>query len=269
MAARLALRGIAVGYLGLLLALPVGLVFYRAFEDGLVAFWDAVTTPEAMHAFWLTCAMVAVAVPLNTLFGVLCAMVLVRQSFRGKAVLNAAIDLPFAVSPVVIGLALILVYGREGWVGEVLIENGIRVIFSPVGMVLATIFISLPFVAREVAPVLREIGTEQEQAAETLGAGPWQSFLRITLPAIRWGVAYGVVLTTARALGEFGPILVFSGATRMRTEVLPTTVFLELSVGNLEAAVAVSLLMVAAALIVLVIVRVYGMEAPSARVKRP
>jgi sulfate transport system permease protein len=218
---RLALRITALSYLGLLLALPVGLVFYRAFEDGVGAVWESVTTPEAMHAFWLTCVMVGVAVPLNTLFGVLCALVIVRQRFRGRAILNAAIDLPFAVSPVVIGLALILVYGsRDGWVGAWLAEQGIQVIFSPIGMVLATIFVSLPFVVREVIPVLREIGTEQEQAAETLGASPLQTFLRVTLPAIRWGVAYGVVLTTARALGEFGAVSVVSGKLSGRTETL-------------------------------------------------
>jgi sulfate/thiosulfate transport system permease protein len=217
---RIALRSVALGYLGLLIALPVGVVFYRAFEKGLGAAWDSLTTPEAMHAFWLTCVMVAVAVPLNTLFGVLCALVLVRQRFRGRAALNAAIDLPFAVSPVVIGLALILVYGRQGWAGGWLTDHGIKVIFSPIGMILATIFVSLPFVVREVVPVLREIGTEQEQAAETLGASPWQSFWRVTLPAIRWGVAYGVVLTTARALGEFGALSVVSGKLSGRTETL-------------------------------------------------
>jgi sulfate transport system permease protein len=218
---RLALRGVALGYLGLLLALPVGLVFYRAFEKGLGAVWESITTPEALHAFWLTLVMVAVAVPLNTLFGVICALVLVRQRFRGRAILNAAIDLPFAVSPVVIGLALILVYGRrDGWVGGWLADNGIQVIFSPIGMVLATIFVSLPFVVREVVPVLREIGTDQEQAAATLGASPLQTFLRVTLPAIRWGVAYGVVLTTARALGEFGALSVVSGKLSGRTETL-------------------------------------------------
>ena len=167
--------------------------------------------------------------PLNTVFGVLCALVLVRQSFRGKALLNAAVDLPFAVSPVVIGLALILVYGRNGWFGDWLIEHGIQVIFSTPGMILATIFVSLPFVVREVVPVLREIGTEQEQAAETLGASPWQTFWRITLPAIRWGVAYGVVLATARALGEFGAVSIVSGklsgadgdADALRREAVP------------------------------------------------
>src|SRR3954454_14493622 len=165
MRARLALRTAALSYLALLLALPVGLVFYRAFEHGLGAAWHSVTMPEAQHAFWLTCLMVGVAVPLNTLFGVLCAHAIVRQRFRGRALLNALVDLPFAVSPVVIGLALFLVYGRAGWLGGWLTDHGIQVIFSPLGMILATVFVSLPFVAREVVPVLREIGTEQEEAA--------------------------------------------------------------------------------------------------------
>jgi sulfate transport system permease protein len=225
MRGRLALRTVVLGYLALLLALPVGLVFWRAFEKGIGPAWEAVTTPEAMHAFWLTCVMVAVAVPLNTLFGVLCALVIVRQRFRGRALLNAAVDLPFAVSPVVVGLALLLVYGRDGWVGGWLAEQGIQVIFSPLGMILATIFVSMPFVVREVVPVLREIGTEQEQAAATLGASPLQTFFRVTLPAIRWGVAYGVVLTTARALGEFGAVSVVSGKLSGRTET--ATLFVE------------------------------------------
>jgi sulfate transport system permease protein len=217
---RLALRLTALSYLGLLLALPVGFVFYRAFEHGFGTAWESVTTPEAQHAFWLTCLMVLIAVPLNTLFGVLCGLVLVRQRFRGRALLSAAIDLPFAVSPVVIGLALILVYGRNGWFGGWLLDHGIQIIFSVPGMVLATIFVSLPFVVREVVPVLREIGTEQEQAAATLGASPLQTFLRVTLPAIRWGVAYGVVLTTARALGEFGAVSIVSGKLAGQTETL-------------------------------------------------
>jgi sulfate/thiosulfate transport system permease protein len=220
MRARLALRTAALSYLALLLALPVGLVFYRAFEHGLGAAWHSVTTPEAQHAFWLTCLMVGVAVPLNTLFGVLCAHAIVRQRFRGRALLNALVDLPFAVSPVVIGLALFLVYGRAGWLGGWLIDHGIQVIFSPLGMILATIFVSLPFVVREVVPVLREVGTEQEEAAATLGASGLQTFFRVTLPAIRWGIAYGVVLTTARALGEFGAISIVSGKLAGRTQTL-------------------------------------------------
>ena len=226
MRSRYALRFLALGYLALLLGIQVGLVFVNAFQDGFAAAWDAVTTPEAQHAFYLTLVMVAVAVPLNTIFGVLAALAIVRQRFPGRALFNAAIDLPFAVSPVVVGLALLLVYGsRDGWIGDWLAEQGIRVIFSTPGMILATMFVSLPFVAREVIPVLREIGTEQEQAAATLGAGPLQTFFRVTLPAIRWGVAYGVVLTTARALGEFGAVSVVSGKLSGQTET--ATLFVE------------------------------------------
>jgi sulfate/thiosulfate transport system permease protein len=221
---RLTLRFLALGYLGLLLAAPVGLVFYRTFEHGFVPAWDAVTTPEAQHAFWLTVTMVAVAVPVNTVFGIACAIVLARHRFRGKALMNAAIDLPFAVSPVVIGLALILVYGQDGWFGW-FADHGIQIIFSTPGMILATIFVSLPFVVREVVPVLREIGTEQEQAASTLGASSWQTFWRVTLPAIRWGIGYGVVLATARALGEFGAVSVVSGKLQGQTETM--TLFVE------------------------------------------
>jgi sulfate/thiosulfate transport system permease protein len=217
-ASRLGLRTIALGYIAALLVLPVGLVFYRTFEHGLAPAWDAVTTPEAQHAFWLTLVMVAIAVPANTIFGVGMALVIARGRVRGKSLLSALIDLPFAVSPVVIGLALILVYGRDGWFGGWLTEHGIRVIFSTPGMVMATIFVSLPFVVREVVPVLREIGTQQEEASRTLGASNWQTFWRITLPAIRWGVAYGVILTTARALGEFGAVSVVSGKLAGQTQ---------------------------------------------------
>jgi sulfate/thiosulfate transport system permease protein len=179
-----------------------------------------VTTPEALHAFWLTILIAAIAVPANTVFGVLCALAVVRRRFRGHGLVNGIVDLPLALSPVVVGLALFLVYARGGWFGQTLIDNGMQVIFALPGMVLATIFVSLPFVVREVVPVLREIGDEQEQAAATLGASSWQTFWRITLPAIRWGVAYGVVLTTARALGEFGAVAVVSGRIAGKTETL-------------------------------------------------
>jgi sulfate transport system permease protein len=222
---RLTLRFIALGYLFLLLAAPIGLVFFRTFEHGIGPAWEAVTTPEAQHAFWLTMVMVAVAVPINTVFGVITAIVLVRQRFPAKSLMNAAIDLPFAVSPVVIGLALILVYGSDGWFGGWLAEHGIQVIFSIPGMILATIFVSLPFVVREVVPVLREIGTEQEQAASTLGSNWWQTFWRVTLPSIRWGLTYGIVLATARALGEFGAVSVVSGKLSGETET--ATLFVE------------------------------------------
>jgi sulfate transport system permease protein len=222
---RITLRVVALGYLAALLAIPVAMVFYRTFEHGLAPALDAVTTPAAQHAFWLTCLMVGIAVPLNTIFGVGLALALVRGRWRGKTLVSAFVDLPFAVSPVVVGLALILVYGNRGWIGTWLAENGVRVIFSTPGMVLATIFVSLPFVVREVVPVLREIGVEQEEAASTLGASPGQTFWRVTLPAIRWGVAYGVILTTARALGEFGAVAVVSGKIEGQTETM--TLFVE------------------------------------------
>ena len=166
--------------------------------------------------------MVAIAVPLNTVFGVVCAILLVRHKWKGNAVIDAVINLPFALSPVVIGLALYLLYSTNGgWFGPTLAEAGIEVLFSVPGMVLASIFVSLPFVVRETVPVLQEIGTEQEQAASTLGANAWQTFWRVTLPAIRWGVAYGVVLTTARVLGEFGAVTIVSGSISGETETLP------------------------------------------------
>ena len=172
--------------------------------------------PNAVHAFWLSIELVAIAVPLNTVFGIGIALLLERGRFRGAALLGLVIDLPFAISPVVVGLSLVLVYGRRAGSATGSRNMGIQVIFSVPGMVLATAFVSLPFVARETIPVLRELGTDAEQAAATLGASAWQTFWRVTLPAIRWGVVYGVVLTTARALGEFGAVSVVSGGSRAR-----------------------------------------------------
>jgi len=251
MRSRLALRFVALGYLFLLLAAPVGLIFFRTFEHGVGPAWEAVTTPEAQHAFWLTMVMVGVAVPINTVFGVITAIVLVRQRFPGKALMNAAIDLPFAVSPVVIGLALVLVYGNTGWFGGWLTEHGIQVIFSVPGMIMATIFVSLPFVVREVVPVLREIGTEQEQAASTLGSGWWQTFWRVTLPSIRWGLTYGIVLATARALGEFGAVSVVSGKLSGETETATLFVEQRFHQFDLTGAYAASVVLALMALVVL------------------
>jgi sulfate transport system permease protein len=217
-ASRWGLRTFALGYLGLLLLIPLGMIFYRAFEHGVGTAFDAVTTPDALHAFYLTGLATLIAIPFNTIFGVGCALLLVRTEFRGKALINAIIDLPFAISPVVIGLSLLHVYSETGWFGDWLGANGFQVIFALPGIVLATIFVTLPFVVREVVPVLHEIGDEQEQAARTLGANWWQSFWRITLPAIRWGVSYGVVIATARALGEFGAVAVVSGRIAGQTQ---------------------------------------------------
>jgi sulfate/thiosulfate transport system permease protein len=217
---RITMRVFGLGWLAILLLVPVGMIFYRTFEHGVTAVFDSMTTPAAVHAFWLTIEVTAIAVPLNTIFGIVCALALARGRFRGKALLDAVIDLPFAISPVVIGLSLILVYGSNGWFGGVLTDLGIQIIFSVPGIVLATIFVSLPFVVREVTPVLREVGDEQEQAAVTLGANGWQTFWRITLPSIRWGIAYGVILSVARSIGEFGAVSVVSGNISGETETL-------------------------------------------------
>ena len=220
-AGTLGLRTLALGYLALLLLAPVAMIFYRTFEHGLAPVWDAITAPNAVHAFWLSIKIVAIVVPLNTMFGIGMALQLERGRFKGAALLGTLLDLPFAISPVVVGLALVLAYGTTGWLGDWLVAHGIQVIFSVPGMVIATAIVSLPFVARETMPVLRELGTESEEAAATLGASSWQTFWRVTLPAIRWGVVYGVVLTTARALGEFGAVSVVSGRILGQTQTLP------------------------------------------------
>jgi sulfate transport system permease protein len=217
---RYALRVSALGYLGVLLLVPLGMVFYRAFEHGLAPAWHAVTTHEALHALYLSVLIAAIVVPLNTVFGVITALTIVRRPFPGKGLVNAIVDLPLALSPVVVGFSLFLLYGRTGWLGPWFSDHGIQMLFALPSMVIATAFVSLPFVVREVVPVLREIGTEQEQAASTLGAAPFQIFRRITWPAIRWAVAYGVVLTTARSLGEFGAVSVVSGHIAGKTETL-------------------------------------------------
>jgi sulfate transport system permease protein len=219
------LRGVALLYLLLLLVLPVGVVFFKTFEHGFAEAWGWMTTPAAVSAFWLSVTLAAIAVPLNTIFGVMCALVIVRRRGRMAALLDSLIDLPFLVSPVIVGLALTLVYGIHGWFGNWFSDHGIQIIFAPAGMVLATIFVSLPFVVREVAPVLIEVGDDQEQAAATLGASSWQTFWRVTLPSIRWGVAYGVVLSTARALGEIGAVLVVSSLVAGQTLTLPLLVY--------------------------------------------
>ena len=223
--ATLSLRAVALVYLALLLLAPIGVVFWRTFEHGIGTAWAFVTTPAAISALWLSILIAAIAVPLNTVFGVGAALVLARGNSRGKAILDALIDLPFVVSPVIVGLALLLVYGQGGWFGSLFLNHGIRIIYAVPGMVIATVFVSLPFVVREVAPVLREVGDEQEQAAATLGASSWQTFWRVTLPTIRWGVAYGVVLTTARALGEIGAVIVVSSNVAGSTLTLPLLVY--------------------------------------------
>jgi sulfate/thiosulfate transport system permease protein len=224
MTGRLALRSAVLLYLAALLILPLALIFWRTFEHGIGPAIDAVLEPETLHALWLTVLITVIAVPLNAVFGVAAALVLVRQRFRGQGVINSLIDLPFAMSPVVIGLALLLLFGLDGWFGSWFQARDIQVVYALPSMVCATVIVSLPFVVREVAPVLREMGDEQEQAARTLGATSWQTFRRITLPGLRPGLAFGVVLATARALGEFGAVSVVSGHLVGKTETLPLRV---------------------------------------------
>jgi sulfate/thiosulfate transport system permease protein len=249
---RLGLRAIAFTYLAAILLGPLALVFYRTFENGFDAAWEALSSPETMNAFKLTLIITAIAVPLNTVFGIVVALAIVRRRFPGKGLLNAFVDLPLALSPVVVGLSLFLLYGRDGWFGGWLERNDFQILFALPAMVLATVFVSLPFVAREVVPTLREIGDEQEQAASTLGASPWQTFWRITLPAIRWAVVYGVVLTTARCLGEYGAVAVVSGRVQGQTETATLRVEERYDSFDLAGAYAISLVLAALAIVVLI-----------------
>jgi sulfate transport system permease protein len=245
-------RALALGYLAVILLAPVGMVFWRTFEHGLAPIWRSLSAAETVHAFEVTLLLTAIAVPLNTVFGVLAALAIVRRRFPGKGLLNAFVDLPLALSPVVVGLALYLLYGRTGWFGGWLSAHGVRVLFAWPAMALATVFVSVPFVAREVIPTLRELGDEQEQAARTLGASGWQTFRRITLPSIRWAVVYGVVLTTARCLGEYGAVAVVSGRIVGRTET--ATLRVEDSYRDLDVQGSYSVALVLAALAVVVLV---------------
>lgn len=206
---RITLRTVALLYLFGLLVVPIVIILFRTFEDGIGAFIDSISTPAAISALNLSLLIVAIVVPVNVVFGIVTALALVRGRFPGRGLVQAVVDLPFAVSPIVVGVSLILLWGANGWFGG-LESLGFKVIFGLPGMVIATLFVTLPFVVREVEPVLHEIGEEQEQAAATLGASRWQTFWLITLPAIRWGLTYGVVLTIARSLGEFGAVIMVS-----------------------------------------------------------
>ncbi len=200
----------ALGYVLGLLAVPIKVILWRTFEPGIGPFLESIRTPAAIAALNLSLLIVAIVVPLNVVFGVVTAIALARWKVPGRGLVQVVVDLPFAVSPIVVGVSLIMLWGVTGWFGGLESSTGVKVIFGLPGMVVATIFVTLPFVVREVEPVLHEIGTQQEQAAATLGATSWQTFWRITLPAIRWGLTYGVVLTVARALGEFGAVIMVS-----------------------------------------------------------
>lgn len=247
------LIGVAIAYLSLILFIPALNVFVQAFKSGFGPFLNNLTEPAFIHAAWLTVAIALIVVPLNTIFGLCAAWVIARHRFRGRAFLTSLLDIPFAVSPVVAGLMIVLLYGRNGWFGQFLEAANIKIIFAMPAMVLASAFITLPFVAREVIPVLEEAGTDQEEAAETLGASEWQIFWRVTLPNIRWGLLYGVILTNARVMGEFGAVSVVSGNIARQTQTLP--LFVEEAYKQYEtgAAFSAAVLLAGLALVTLVL----------------
>ena len=255
---KLVLRAVVLVYLGFLVALPVGLIVWRTFAHGAGPVWHSLTSANARHALKVTAEVAVIAVVANTIFGVGAAVLLVRHRFPGRRVVDALIDLPLAVSPVVVGLALILVYGKTTGFGGWLADHGVKIIFAVPGMVLATIFVSLPLVVREVAPVLEEIGVEQEQAAWTLGASTVQAFRRVTVPAIRWALAYGVVLTLARALGEYGAVAVVSGRLVGKTQT--ATLFVEERYQNFDQPAAYAMAFTLAAIAVVILLGITALR---------
>ncbi|MGL4621386.1 sulfate ABC transporter permease subunit CysW [Chroococcidiopsis sp.] len=244
---------VAIAYVSLVLYIPALNVFIQAFSKGVGPFFANLTRPEFLHAVQLTVMLAAIALPLNTVFGLCAAWALTRHRFPGRAFVLSLIDLPFSISPVVAGLMIVLLYGRQGWFGEWLQDRGLNIIFAFPGMVLATAFVSMPFVAREVIPVLEELGSDQEEAAKTLGANDWQIFWRVTLPNIRWGLLYGLILTNARAMGEFGAVSVVSGNISGKTQSLPLFVEDAYKQYETEAAYSAAVLLALLAVVTLVL----------------
>jgi len=247
------LIGVALVFLSLFLFVPLVAVFFEAFKKGWDVYLAAVTDPDAVSAIWLTLTAAAIAVPLNLVFGVAAAWAIAKFDFHGKSVLLTLIDLPFSVSPVIAGLIYVLVFGLQGWFGAWLIDNDHKVIFAIPGIVLATIFVTFPFVARELIPLMQAQGQEQEEAACVLGASGWQTFWKVTLPNVKWGLLYGVILCNARAMGEFGAVSVVSGHIRGQTNTLPLHIEILYNEYQFAAAFAVASLLASLALVTLVL----------------
>ena len=244
---------VALVFLVLFLVLPLATVFVEAFRQGFAAYVATIKQPEAMAAIRLTVIVAAIAVPLNLVFGVAAAWAMTRFEFRGKAALGAFIDLPFSVSPVVSGLVYVLLFGAQGWFGPWLDAHGVKIIFAVPGLVLATVFVTLPFVARELIPLMQSQGSEEEEAARILGASGWQMFFRVTLPNIRWALLYGVLLCNARAMGEFGAVSVVSGHIRGLTTTMPLEVEMRYNEYDYMGAFAVASLLALLALVTLAV----------------
>jgi len=247
------LIGVAIAYLFLVQYIPAINVFFEAFKKGSGPFLSNLTKPEFLHAAWLTLLLAAISIPVNAVFGLCAAWAIARHKFPGRAIVLSIIDLPFSISPVVAGLMIVLLYGRNGWFGPWLQAHDIQIVFAFPGMVLATAFVSMPFVAREVIPILEEFGKDQEEAARTLGANDWQTFWRVTLPSIRWGLLYGLILTNARAMGEFGAVSVVSGNIANTTQSLPLFVEDAYKQYETEAAFSAAVLLAFLAVITLIL----------------
>ncbi len=250
---KLVLALAAIGYIAIFLLTPLIAVFFEALRNGVDAYLAAVTEKDAQSAIWLTITVAAIAVPLNTVFGLAAAWAITKFDFRGKGFLITLIDLPFSVSPVISGLVYVLLFGAQGCLGPFLDALGIKVIFTVTGLVLATVFVTFPFVARELIPLMQEQGVSEEEAALTLGATGWQAFWHVTLPNVRWGLLYGVLLCNARAMGEFGAVSVVSGHIRGLTNTMPLHVEILYNEYNFAAAFAVASLLALLALVTLVL----------------
>ena len=252
-AIRWLLTALALGFMGLFLVLPLAAVFVEALKAGWTAYWAALKEPDALSAIRLTLLTAAIAVPLNLVFGVAAAWCIAKFEFRGKAFLTTLIDLPFSVSPVVAGLIYVLVFGAQGWLGPWLAEHDIKIIFAVPGIVLATVFVTFPFIARELIPLMQAQGSDEEQAAQVLGASGWQTFWHVTLPNIKWGLIYGVILCNARAMGEFGAVSVVSGHIRGQTNTMPLHVEVLYNEYQGQAAFAVASLLALLAIVTLIV----------------
>jgi sulfate transport system permease protein len=250
---RRTLIGVALAFLAFFLFVPLAAVFFEAFKKGWGVYLAAITEPDAVSAIWLTLIAAAISVPLNLAFGIAAAWSIAKFDFRGKNVLLTLIDLPFSVSPVIAGLIYVLIFGLQGWFGESLRDHDLKVIFAVPGIVLATVFVTFPFIARELIPLMQAQGQEQEEAARVLGASGWQMFWRVTLPNVKWALLYGVILCNARAMGEFGAVSVVSGHIRGQTNTLPLHVEILYNEYQFAAAFAVASLLAGLALVTLVL----------------
>jgi sulfate transport system permease protein len=266
---RWTLIGVALGFLVLTLLLPLALVFTQALAKGLPAYWQAIKEPDALSAAKLTLLIASIAVPVNLIFGIAAAWCISKFSFPGKHLLITLIDLPFAVSPVISGMIFVLLFGAHGWFGTWLQEHDIKIIFAVPGIVLATTFVTSPFVARELIPLMQEQGAEEEEAAMVLGATGWQTFFRVTLPNIKWGLLYGLILCNARAMGEFGAVSVVSGHIRGLTNTLPLHVEILYNEYSFAAAFAVASLLTMLALVTLVLKSLVEWQQRRAAVRVP